>query len=208
MTAAPFQARDGDPLTVALPQKHASHEQQHAFQNQPEAIHKDPTKASNVTTLQSPQLHHKSPPKRRYPILISFLNGRPIPHPLRLPPPQAPILKPHQKVCLPPLRAQPAIIANVAEAEICRGDSLREDVVHAKTGENLKRVPVAVKRFSRWLVDEDRVLANAYRKFGNDWRAISKLLPGRSPLAVKTRFHGKIRGHFRFNFGGANLGRV
>lgn len=44
-----------------------------------------------------------------------------------------------------------------------------------------------------WTTAEDSALERAYRRLGNKWSAIARLLPGRSDNDVKNRFNGSIR---------------
>lgn len=46
---------------------------------------------------------------------------------------------------------------------------------------------------SEWKIEEDYIIYTNFKKVGSGWTHISKLLPGRTDLAIKNRFNSKIR---------------
>jgi myb proto-oncogene protein len=48
-----------------------------------------------------------------------------------------------------------------------------------------------------WDSDEEGVLFNGYREFGNHWAEISRLLPGRTDNAIKNHFYSAVRRNLR-----------
>uniref|UniRef100_A0A6U9WVN9 Uncharacterized protein n=1 Tax=Pseudo-nitzschia australis TaxID=44445 RepID=A0A6U9WVN9_9STRA len=48
-----------------------------------------------------------------------------------------------------------------------------------------------------WTAEEDRILFESQRRFGNKWSQIRKLLPGRSDNMIKNRYYNKRNSHLR-----------
>lgn len=62
-----------------------------------------------------------------------------------------------------------------------------DQIIHRWT----KRFDPCVKK-NPWTPEEDNLLKATQEKFGNDWKQISKFLPGRLPNSIKNRYYGYI----------------